>query len=71
MRNQVTKSMEQSMNRAFDKSGMTLKEFIQYLARTRDIFDFEDNEDYMSFHVIKDGQVYEFFYAFDEWYCKQ
>lgn len=71
MRNQVTKSMEQSMNRAFEKSGMTLKEFIQYLARTRDIFDFEETKDYMSFHVIKDGQVYEFFYAFDAWYCKQ
>ncbi len=39
--------------------------------RNRDIFDFEEHEDYMSFHVIKDGQVYEFFYAFDGWYCKQ
>ena len=71
MRNQVTISMEQSMNRAFEKSGMTLKEFIQYLARTRDIFDFEECKDYLSFQIIKDGQVYEFFYAFDEWYCKQ
>ena len=71
MRNQVTKSMEQSMNRAFEKSKMTLKEFIQYLARTRDIFDFEECEDYVSFQIIKDGQVYEFFYAYDEWYCKQ
>ena len=71
MRNKVTMSMEQSMNRAFEKSGMTLKEFIQYLARTRDIFDFEEREDYISFQIIKDGQVFEFFYAFDEWFCKQ
>ena len=71
MRTSVTKTMEQALNRAYDKSGMSLKEFIQYLARTRDIFDFEENEDYMSFHVIKDGQVYEFFYAYDAWYCKQ
>ncbi len=71
MRNRETAAMEQALNRAYDKSGMSLKEFIQYLARTRDIFDFEEHEDYMSFHVIKDGQVYEFFYAFDGWYCKQ
>ena len=71
MRNQVTKSMEQSMNRAFEKSKMTLKEFIQYLARTRDIFDFEEREDYVSFHIIKEGVVYQFYFVFDEWYCKQ
>lgn len=71
MRTSVTKTMEQALNRAYDKSGMTLKEFIQYLARTRDIFDFEECEDYISFHTIKDGQVYEFFYAYDAWYCKQ
>ena len=71
MRTSVTKSMEQALNRAYDKSGMSLKEFIQYLARTRDIFDFEEHEDYISFHVITDGQVYEFFYAYDAWYCKQ
>lgn len=71
MHNQVTKSMEQSMNRAFEKSKMTLKEFIHYLARTRDIFDFEEREDFLSFRIIKDGQVYEFLCAFDEWYCKQ
>ena len=71
MRTRETDAMAAAMNRAFEKSGMTLKEFIQYLARTRDIFDFEETKDYMSFHVIKDGQVYEFYFAFDEWYCKQ
>lgn len=71
MRNSTTDVMAAAMNRAFDKSGMTLKEFIQYLARTRDIFDFEDHEDYLSFHVLKDGVVYQFYFAFDEWGCKQ
>ena len=71
MRTRETDAMEVAMNRAFEKSGMTLKEFIAYLAKTRDIFDYEDNEDYVSFQIIKDGQVYEFYFAFDEWYCKQ
>lgn len=71
MRNHETDSMAAAMNRAFEKSGMTLKEFIAYLAKTRDIFDFEDREDYVSFHVLKDGVVYQFYFAFDEWYCKQ
>ena len=71
MRTRETEAMAAAMNRAFEKSEMTLKEFIQYLARTRDIFDFEDREDYLSFHVIKDGQIYQFYFAFDEWHCKQ
>ena len=71
MRTRETDAMAAAMNRAFEKSEMTLKEFIQYLARTRDIFDFEDREDYVSFQIIKDGQVYEFYFAFDEWGCKQ
>ena len=71
MRTRETDAMAAAMNRAFEKSEMTLKEFIQYLARTRDIFDFEEREDYVSFQIIKDGQVYEFYFAFDEWYCKQ
>ena len=71
MRTRETIAMEVAMNRAFEKSGMTLKEFIAYLAKTRDIFDYEDNEDYVSFQIIKDGQVYEFCFACDEWYCKQ
>lgn len=71
MRNRETAAMATAMNRAFDKSGMTLKEFIQYLARTRDIFDYEDHEDYVSFHILKEGVVYQFYFAFDEWYCKQ
>ena len=71
MRNRETAAMATAMNRAFDKSGMTLKEFIAHLAATRDIFDFEDCEDYVSFQIIKEGQVYEFYFAFDEWGCKQ
>ena len=71
MRTRETAAMATAMNRAFDKSGMTLKEFIAHLAATRDIFDFEDCEDYVSFHILKDGQVYEFYFAFDEWGCKQ
>ena len=71
MRTRETDAMAAAMNRAFDKSGMTLKEFIQYLARTRDIFDFEETKDYMSFQTIKDGQLYQFYFAFDAWYCKQ
>lgn len=71
MRTRETDRMATAMNRAFDKSGMTLKEFIVHLKATRDIFDFEDREDYVSFQIIKDGQVYEFYFAFDGWGCKQ
>ena len=71
MRTRETDAMAAAMNRAFEKSEMTLKEFMNHLISTRDIFDYEDNEDYLSFQIIKDGQVYEFFFAFDEWYCKQ
>ena len=71
MRNNVTKSMEQSMNRAFEKSGMTLKEFIDHLKATREILDYEERKNYVSFQIIKEGTVYEFYFAFDEWYCKQ
>lgn len=71
MRNSTTDVMAAAMNRAFDKSGMTLKEFMAYLAATRDIFDYEDHGDYLSFQIIKDGQVYEFYFAFGEWGCKQ
>lgn len=71
MRTRETDRMATAMNRAFDKSGMTLKEFIAHLKATRDILDYEDHEDYLSFQIIKDGQVYEFYFAFDEWGCKQ
>lgn len=71
MRNRETAAMATAMNRAFDKSGMTLKEFVAYLAKTRDIFDYEDTEDYVSFHILKDGGVYQFYFAFGEWGCKQ
>ena len=71
MRNRTTDSMAAAMNKAFEKSGMTLKEFMKHLASTRDIFDLEEREDYVSFQIIKDGQVYEFTFAFDEWDCKQ
>ena len=71
MRTKATDRMAAAMNRAFDKSGMTLKEFIAHLKATRDILDYEENEDYVSFQIIKDGQVYEFYFALDEWYCKQ
>lgn len=71
MRTGKTAAMATAMNRAFDKSGMTLKEFIAHLAATRDIFDFEDCEDYVSFHILKDGVVYQFYFAFGEWGCKQ
>lgn len=71
MRTRETDAMAAAMNRAFEKSGMTLKEFMTHLIVTRDIFDYEEREDYVSFQTIKDGQVYEFTFAFDEWYCKQ
>ena len=71
MRSNTTDRMATAMNRAFDKSGMTLKEFIAHLKATRDILDYEENDDYLSFQIIKDGQVYEFYFAFDMWYCKQ
>ena len=71
MRTRETDAMAAAMNRAFEKSGMTLKEFMTHLIVTRDIFDYEEREDYVSFQAIKDGQVYEFYFAFDEWYCKQ
>lgn len=71
MRNRTTDSMAAAMNKAFEKSGMTLKEFMNHLTSTRDILDLEEREDYVSFQIIKDGQVYEFTFAFDEWYCKQ
>ena len=71
MRTNKTDVMAAAMNRAFEKSEMTLKEFMKHLASTRDIFDYEDNEDYLSFHILKEGVVYQFYFAFDEWYCKQ
>ena len=71
MRTRETVAMEVAMNRAFEKSGMSLKEFIAYLAKTRDIFDLEEREDYVSFHVVKEGKIYQFFFVFDAWYCKQ
>ena len=71
MRNAETKSMEKSMNRAFEKSGLSLKEFITHIGTTRDIFDYEYTEDYVSFHIMKEDEVYQFYFAFDEWYCKQ
>ena len=71
MRTRETDAMAAAMNRAFEKSEMTLKEFMNHLISTRDILDYEEREDYVSFQIIKDGQVYEFYFAFDEWYCKQ
>jgi len=71
MRTRETDAMAAAMNRAFEKSEMTLKEFMNHLISTRDILDYEEREDYVSFQIIKDGQVYEFTFAFDEWYCKQ
>ena len=71
MRTRETDSMEAAMNRAFEKSGMTLKEFTNHLKATREILDYEEREDYVSFQIIKEGVVYEFYFAFDEWYCKQ
>ena len=71
MRTRETDSMAAAMNRAFEKSEMTLKEFTDHLKATRDIFDYEEREDYVSFQIIKEGVVYEFYFAFDEWYCKR
>ena len=71
MRTRETDAMAAAMNRAFEKSEMTLKEFMNHLISTRDILDYEENDDYLSFQIIKDGQVYEFFFAFDMWGCKQ
>ena len=71
MRTRETDAMAAAMNRAFEKSGMTLKEFMTHLIVTRDIFDYEDTEDYVSFHIVKEGRVFQFYFAFDEWYCKQ
>jgi len=73
MRTQATDRMAAAMNRAFDKSGMTLKEFMEYIILTRKIFDyvFDDEDGYLSFHVVKEGQIYQFFFVFDTWYCKQ
>ena len=71
MRTRETDAMAAAMNRAFEKSEMTLKEFMNHLISTRDILDYEEREDYVSFHIIKDGPVYQFYFAFDEWYCKQ
>ena len=71
MRTRKTDVMAAAMNRAFEKSGMTLKEFMTHIGTTRDIFDYEVDEDYVSFHVMKGTQIYQFYFAFDEWYCKQ
>ena len=73
MRNSTTDVMAASMNRAFDKSGMSLEEFMEYISRTRKIFDYmiDDEDGYLSFHVVKEGQIYQFFFVFDAWYCKQ
>ena len=71
MRNHETDSMAAAMNRAFEKSGLSLKEFITHIGTTRDIFDYEYAKDYVSFHIVKEGEVYQFYFAFDEWYCKQ
>ena len=73
MRNRTTDAMAAAMNRAFEKSEMSLKEFMEYIILTRKIFDyaFDDEGGYLSFHVMKEGQIYQFFYAYDEWYCKQ
>lgn len=71
MRTRKTDAMAIAMNRAFEKSEMTLREFIAHLKATREILDYEEREDYVSFQVIKEGVVYEFTFAFDEWGCKQ
>ena len=71
MRTRETDAMAAAMNRAFEKSGLSLKQFIQYLFCTRKIFDYEECEEYVSFHVLKEGGVFQFYFAFDEWYCKQ
>ena len=71
MRTRETDAMAAALNHAFEKSEMTLKEFITHIGTTRDIFDFEEHEDYISFHILKDGVVYQFYFAFDEWYCKK
>ena len=71
MRTRETDAMAAAMNRAFEKSEMTLKEFITHIGTTRDIFDYEYTEDCLSFHILKDGVVYQFYFAFDEWYCKK
>ena len=71
MRTRETDSMAIAMNRAFEKSQMTLKEFTDHLKATREILDYEEREDYVSFQIVKEGVVYEFYFAFDEWYCKR
>lgn len=71
MRTRETDAMAAAMNRAFEKSEMTLKEFTNHLKATREILDYEEREDYVSFQIIKEGVVYEFYFAFDEWYCKR
>ena len=71
MRTRETDAMAAALNHAFEKSEMTLKEFMNHLISTRDILDYEEREDYVSFHILKDGVVYQFYFAFDEWYCKQ
>ena len=71
MRTRETDAMAAAMNRAFEKSGLSLKEFMTHIGTTRDIFDYEVDENCVSFHVMKDCQIYQFYFAFDEWYCKQ
>lgn len=71
MRTRETDAMAASLNHAFEKSGLTLKEFTDHLKATRLIFDYEEREDYVSFNTVKDCGIFQFYFAFDEWYCKQ
>ena len=72
MRNALTDRMGEQLNTAYKKSGGDPFFFLSHLEETRDIFDVTELNDYISFHVVKDGTVYQFMWnaVRDTWSCK-
>ena len=66
MRNVNSDLMFQSLNAAWKKSGMNPHAFLNYLKNTRPIFDISG----LSFHVITDDSVTQFYFSEGSWWCK-
>lgn len=66
MRNDLTEGLGNALNRAFTKSRMSAREFIEYLKQTRKVFDTTDS----SFHAVVEGEVMTFYFTNNRWWCK-
>lgn len=72
MRTARTQDKSDQLTRAYRNSGMSSLEFVEYLEGTRDIFDVTKQADYISFHVVQDECIHQFYWYATQntWLCK-